>query len=192
MGEAALILQPYISIQEYLEGELRSEIRHDYLDGEVFAMAGASAVHEQVAMNLATDLHVFLEGKKCRVSKSDLKLKVQVNRKDAFYYPDIMVACRPTDNHLYYREHPSLLVEVLSEDDGRDLIHKFLVYQRIASLEEYIVLSQNPAAPKAYVHRRVNNWEQEVVELGGTLEIASLDFRVPIERIYRGIVTQQQ
>jgi Uma2 family endonuclease len=104
---------------------------------------------------------------------------------DAFFYPDIMVTCDPKDNHRYYREHPTVLIEILSEDAKRDLLEKFLIYSRIESLEEYIVLSQDPEDPKAYIHRRANNWEQEVVTQG-VLEIPSIQFSTPLERLYRG------
>ena len=181
----ALKLDPFITVEEYLEGELISEVRHEYVGGRVIAMAGASASHEEVGMALATELYSHLSGKKCRVSKSDLKLRIAVNREDAFYYPDIMVTCDPKDNHRYYREKPTVLIEILSEDRRRDLVDKYLIYRTIESLEEYIVLSQDPKKPAAYIHRRANGWEQEVVTQG-MLEIPSLQFSTPLERIYRG------
>lgn len=186
MGEPALKLHAFVSVPEYLEGELISEIRHEYVDGKVMAMAGASDVHEEIAADLFTDLRIHLEGKPCRAYKSDVKLRVQINRKDAFYYPDIMVACDPRDNHRYYREHPTVLIEILSEDEDRDLIHKYLIYRTINSLEEYIVLSQDPKNPKAYVHRRSQQWEQEIVEADGELKLESLGFSSPLQRLYRG------
>ena len=177
--------KPYISPLEYLEGELASEIRHEYAGGQVFAMAGASAQHEEIAMSLATRLYQHLEDKPCRAYKSDLKLRVQVNQMDTFYYPDIMVSCDPKDNHRYYRENPTVLIEILSEDEKRDLVDKFLIYSRIEGLEEYIVLSQDPQRPKAYIHRRANNWQQEVI-VEGNLEIPSIQFSTPLQHLYRG------
>jgi Uma2 family endonuclease len=181
----ALKLEPFITVEEYLEGELISEVRHEYVGGKVTAMAGASARHEEVGMALATELYSHLSGKKCRVSKSDLKLRMEVNHVDAFFYPDIMVTCDPEDKHRYYRERPTVLIEILSEDAKRDLMEKFLIYRTIESLEEYIVLSQDPKKPMAYIHRRANGWEQEVVTQG-LLEIPSLQFSTPLERLYRG------
>ncbi len=178
---------PFISVQDYLEGELQSEVRHDYFAGQVYAMAGASAAHEDIAMALASDLYVHLEGKPCRPYKGDLKLKLRVNNLDTFYYPDIMVACDPADNHRYYREKPTVLIEILSDDIERDLVQKYLLYRTISSLEEYIVLSQDPDQPRAYVYRRSNDWEQEIIEAGGTLEMRSLGFSQPIERAYRSV-----
>ncbi len=189
MGEASFNSPPYISVQEYLDVESLTDVRHTYFAGTVTAMAGASADHGEVAMNLATDLHSHLDGKPCRVYKGDLKLRLKVNTEDTFLYPDIMVACDPTDKERYYRERPKVLVEVLSEDVNQDLMVKFLMYKTIPSVEDYIVLSQDPTAPRAYIHRREQNWEQEVVELDGTLEIPSLGFSVPLKRLYRGLLT---
>ena len=84
-----------------------------------------------------------------------------------------------------------VLIEILSEDGKRDLVEKFLIYRSIDSLQEYIVLSQDPSEPKAYIHRRANNWEQEVI-VSGTLEIPSIGFSVPLERVYRGALELEQ
>ena len=191
MGLRAFREVPYITPQEYLEGELLSEVRHEYAGGQVFAMAGASANHEEIGADLFTDLRSHLEGKPCRAYKSDLKLRCKINHMENFFYPDLMVACDPKDNHRYYREKPMVLIEILSEDEKRDLVEKFLIYRSIESLQEYIVLSQDPSEPKAYIHRRANIWEQEVI-VTGMLEIPSIGFSVPLERVYRGAVELEQ
>ena len=191
MGLRAFRAEPYITPQDYLEGELLSEVRHEYAGGQVFAMAGASANHEEIGADLFTDLRNHLEGKPCRAYKSDLKLRCKINHIENFFYPDIMVACDPKDNHRYYREKPTVLIEILSEDEKRDLVEKFLIYRSIDSLQEYIVLSQDPSEPKAYIHRRANNWEQEVT-VSGMLEIPSIGFAIPLERVYRGAAELQQ
>jgi Uma2 family endonuclease len=140
MGEPAPVLDDHLTVEDYLEGEKLSEARHEYFDGRVTAMAGASEDHEQVAMNIAAALHRHFKGKPCRVFKDGMKLRLEVRKKDLFYYPDIMVTCDPKDDNPYFRRHPKLLVEVLSEDENKDLVEKFFAYQRIASLEEYLVI----------------------------------------------------
>jgi Uma2 family endonuclease len=187
MGAAALRLPNFITVQEYLDGELHSEVRHDYRDGKVYAMAGASREHERVSMNVATELSIHLDGKPCRPYKSDFKIRLRINDKDVFFYPDILVTCDPEDNHRYYSERPKVIIEVLFEDENRDLVEKFLFYQTIASLEEYIVLSQDPNAPLAHVFRRAHGWRHETVPADGVLEIPSLEFRVDLRRLYRGM-----
>ena len=150
---------PYVSVEDYLADELRSEVRHEYFDGIVTAMAGASDIHEIIAGNLFLALGNHLRGKPCRPFQSGMKLRLRVQKRDLFYYPDIMVACQPEDNARYFREQPALLGEVLSEDENKDLVEKYFAYQRIAALEEYIVLSQNPAQPEVQIFRRAENWE---------------------------------
>lgn len=150
---------PYISVEDYLAGELRSEVRHEYFDGMVTAMAGASDNHEIVATNFLVALHAHLRGKPCRVYKDGMKLRLRVMDSDLFYYPDVMVTCQPSDNDPYFRKQPLLLGEVLSGDENKDLVEKFLAYQRIETLEEYVVLSQNPEAPQVRIFRRESGWE---------------------------------
>jgi Uma2 family endonuclease len=188
MGQVTRHTTPFISVAEYLEGETLTDTRHEYFDGEVTAMAGASDWHERVSLDLATDLNVFLEGKPCKVFKGDLKLRLKINLADVFFYPDLMVTCDPADNHKYFREHPTVLIEILSEDTRKDLMEKYLIYQTISSLQEYIVLGQDPAEPIAYVHRRSTGWKQEIVREGDALTIPSLEFSMPLLRAYRGLL----
>ena len=154
---------PYVSVEDYLAGELRSEVRHEYFDGFVSEMAGASDWHEIVAGNLFAALHTHLRGKPCRPFQNGMKVRMRVRNRDLFYYPDIMVACQPDDRARYFREHPVLIGEVLSEDENKDLVEKYFAYQRIAALEEYIVLSQDPAKPEVHIFRRSENWEANEV-----------------------------
>ena len=151
---------PYVIVEDYLAGELRSEERHEYFDGFVTAMAGASDSHEIIVGNLFLALGNHLRGKPCRPFQSGMKLRLRVQNRDLFYYPDIMVACQPTDNARYFREQPVLLGEVLSEDENKDLVEKYFAYQRIAALDEYIVLSQNPAQPEVQIFRRSEGWDE--------------------------------
>ena len=150
---------PYLSVEDYLTGEASSEVRHEYFDGLVTAMAGASDIHEIIAGNFFLELGNHLRGKPCRPFQSGMKLRLRVQKRDLFYYPDIMVACLREDNARYFREQPLLLGEVLSEDENKDLVEKYFAYQRIAALEEYIVLSQNPQQPEVQIFRRAENWE---------------------------------
>ena len=150
---------PYVSVEDYLAGELRSEERHEYFDGIVTAMAGASDIHEIIAGNLFGALLNHLRGKPCRPFQSGMKLRLRVQNRDLFYYPDIMVTCQPTDNARYFREQPILLGEVLSGDENKDLVEKYFAYQRIASLEEYIILGQDRTRPEVRIFRRDDGWE---------------------------------
>lgn len=150
---------PYITEHEYLETEQHAEEKHEYYDGQVYAMAGASDGHELAAGNIFAALLTHLRGKGCRVFKSDMKLRVQFRGKRLFYYPDVMVACDPADSAPLYRERPILIVEVLSDDWKRDIVEKGAAYSGIASLEEYVVIDPRPEAAEVQISRRENGWE---------------------------------
>src|SRR5687767_11544927 len=119
-----------LSVAEYLKGEREAEERHEYIDGHVYAMAGASEQHEIVAGNLFATLHAHMRGKGCRVFKGDMKVRLQLNQADLFYYPDVMVVCDSADAHPLYKTSPRLIVEVMS-DYKADHVEKLFAYQQI-------------------------------------------------------------
>lgn len=177
---------PYISEEEYLDGEVRSEVRHEYYDGRVMAMAGASDSHELVSGNFFFHLTGHLRGKGCRVYKSDMKVRLFLRGKPLFYYPDVMVACDPNEPHPLYRERPRLIVEVLSDDENKDLVEKLLAYQRIESLEEYVVASPQADAPVVHIFRRAEGWEPGETHTGTEteFELRSIGLRLRVADLF--------
>lgn len=161
---------PYITEEEYLEGEQHAEEKHEYYDGQIYAMAGASDGHELVAGNIFAALHSQLRGKGCRVFKSDMKLRLQFRGKMLFYYPDVMVACDPADSEPLFRERPRLIIEVLSADWKRDIVEKAVAYSGIPALEEYVVIDPRPEAPEVQISRRENGWEPLEIAQGMAAE----------------------
>jgi len=122
-----------LSEQEYLRGELSSEIRHEYVDGGVFAMAGAGEAHNLIAGNVFARLREFVRGGPCRVFISDMKLHVRTWK--AYYYPDVMVTCDPADSQSHFKEQPVLVVEVLSPGtESTDRREKMLAYRTLSGL----------------------------------------------------------
>src|SRR3954462_6782651 len=107
---------PFITVDEYLEGEQHGEIRHEYFDGRVFAMAGGTEAHDLIAGNIFAALHAHLRGTGCKAFVFNTRVHLQVSARDLFYYPDVMVACGPTDNRRLFQDKPKLIVEVLSQD----------------------------------------------------------------------------
>lgn len=183
-AELAVEDRDFITVEEYLEAEKLSEVRHEYFDGEVRAMAGASDEHEAVALNLAAILHAHLQGKPCRVFKDGMKLRLQMIGRNLFYYPDVMVTCDPTDNPRYYRERPKLLIEVLSEDENKDLVEQYLAYQRIPSLEEYVVVSPRAAKPEVRIFRREEGWEPGETHHAGEFTLRSIGLTIKVNAVY--------
>ena len=180
----ALEKSQFISVEEYLEGEPLSEVRHEYIAGVVYAMAGTSDEHSFIVGNLHAALHSHLRGKSCRLFMLDAKVRLQAADDDIFYYPDLMVACDARDKDRFFKRFPRVLVEVLSKSTERiDRREKFLSYTQIETLEEYILVAQDKMEVTLY--RRVNQWHPEVLKTGAqSLPLASIDFSIPLAAIY--------
>src|SRR5713226_6327466 len=108
-----------ISVENYLEGELVSSIKHEYVDGRVYAMAGARIVHNDIAVNTITALRVRLRGGRCRPQNSDTKIRIRSQRRQRFYYPDASVVCRSNCHHDSFQDKPVVVAEVLSKSTRR-------------------------------------------------------------------------
>jgi len=131
----------YITPEEYLEMEENSDIKHEYIDGYIYAMAGANDPHVTIALNMAFVIRNHLRGSNCRVYMSDMKARIDsLNR---FYYPDVMVTCDPRDTQTpNHKSFPKLIIEVLSKStEGFDRGDKFADYQQLESLEEYVLVN---------------------------------------------------
>jgi Uma2 family endonuclease len=173
-----------VSVDEYLAGELKSDIRHEYIGGLVYAMAGTSSEHNIICQNLLIALRSHLRGQTCRVYIESVKLKLRMADEDIFYYPDLMVTCDPRDTERYFTRFPRVLIEVLSPDTERiDRREKFSSYTQIESLEEYILVAQDQ--PEVTVFRRAGSWRPEVAnQPGQQLRLESLDFTLLLSAIY--------
>jgi Uma2 family endonuclease len=173
-----------ISPEDYIRGELHSEVRHEYYAGRVEAMAGASTQHNQIAVNILVELGVHLRGKPCQPFASDMKVRIRAMSEDWFYYPDVMVNCDPTGQHQYFCETPSVIAEVLSEaTEEKDRREKFLAYSLLPSLHTYILAAQDRR--EITVHRRVNGeWSRVILNGAAVLTIPELDFTVSLDAIY--------
>jgi Uma2 family endonuclease len=177
---------PFMTEEEYLATEPDRLERHEYIDGQIRAMACSSERHEGVSGLLFVLIHMLLRGKPCRVFKGDMKLRVKqrtLAQKLIYYYPDIMVVCDPTDRDEHHVTKPKLIIEVLSTDKGRDLIEKAAVYQDIESLEEYFVISQNEQHPEVTVFRRRSGFEPEIF-VEGSFEMESIGLPLTVREIY--------
>lgn len=177
--------QRWISPEEYLEGELLTEVRHEYFAGDVEAMAGASVNHNFIAGNLFAALHAHFSGKRCFAFINDMKAHIQQRGDDWFYYPDVMVNCDPAGQQKYFCETPSVIVEVLSPDtEAKDRREKRLANEMIAALHTYILVAQDRR--EIFIFRRTpERWLREVLpDDGDTLRIPELEFALPLDAIY--------
>lgn len=177
----------FLSVEEYLSGEHLAEIRHEYVDGVVYAMAGTSDAHNTIALNFVANLHAHLRGGRCKIFASDVKARLILSDKEIFYYPDLMVTCDPRDTNAYFKDFPKVIIEVLSESTERiDRSEKFWNYTQIESLEEYVLASQDKI--EVTIFRRSTNWKPEVHRLPDQeLHLASLGFKIQLKAIYQGV-----
>lgn len=176
---------PRYTVAEYLALENDGEQRHEYIDGELFAMVGASRAHNLLATRLSARLVGHLDNTPCRVTQSDMK--VWLAAANCFYYPDLMVCCEPVEDEPdeYYETRPLLIVEIQSPSTAqRDASEKRLNYQTLASLREYLLLAQEQPAATLY-RRHDADWLRIELTAEDELELAGLDFRLPLRDLYR-------
>ncbi len=176
-----------LTVEEYLEGEQHNEIRHEFIAGVVYAMAGTSLDHNVIAGNILAALRPHLAGQRGRVFMSDVKVRLEIAGDDVFYYPDVMVGCDPRDTEKFYLRHPKVIVEVLSETTERtDRREKLLSYIRIESLEAYVMAAQDKA--EVTILQRSKNWQAEVLRgREQIIRIESIQFSLPISAVYEGV-----
>jgi Uma2 family endonuclease len=181
-----LAIASKISEEDYLAGERLAQIKHEYVAGEVFAMAGASKIHANITLNIAVALRSNLRGTPCRAYVSDMKVRVKTS--SAYYYPDVAVTCSPRDLAVdapaYYLEAPCLLAEVLSDSTARiDRREKLLAYQQLESLNDYLLIDQDKREVEHY-RRGADGWVRDILGPGDTLVLPALGLELSVDQIY--------
>lgn len=175
-----------LSVADYLQGELISEVKYEYINGEVYAMSGAKRAHNIISMNLSGLLFAHLRGTPCRVFNSDMKVRVQTAATDCFFYPDLHVTCSASDTEELFNSQPKLIVEVLSDATERyDRAEKFHHYRKLASLEEYVLIAQD--TPRVECYRRGDAWDLQIYQQGQQAVFQSLGFELAVADIYEGV-----
>lgn len=176
--------RPFLSVEDYLNGEPLSDVRHDYIHGDVYAMAGATANHNLISGNAFAALHAHLRGKPCRVFMADMKVRMLVQQRDVFYYPDVVVGCDERDTDPLFLRFPKLVIEVSSPSTERlDSHEKFFTYTTIPTLEEYVLIDQS--RPAVTLFRRSNGWKLELIEdPTAIVELHSVGLSLPLAQFY--------
>jgi Uma2 family endonuclease len=177
-----------ISVDDYLAGELISPIKHEYLGGFVYAMAGGRNAHNLIATNITVALGVRLRGRPCRPYNSDTKIRVRLPNQVRFYYPDVSVICRQNPQSDSYQDDPIAIFEVLSRGTQRiDEGEKKDAYLTIPSLCVYALVEQ--ATASVIVFRRTNEgFVREVYEgTSAKLPLGEIETELPLTEIYDGV-----
>lgn len=174
--------------EEYLELEKRSEVRHEFVDGEMHAMAGDKKQNNRIVRRLVRLLDQRAEEKNCDLFFTVVKMKVEENR---YRYPDVVVTCEE-DADEYLIQAPCTVFEVLSEStQTTDETEKLEEYLKIPSVQRYVLLRQDRAS--AYVYSREgDSWRFNLLDHTGEFDLPCLDLRVKLEDIYAGIVPLKQ
>ncbi len=171
-----------ISVEDYLEGELIAETKHELIDGAVYAMVGTSGNHQRIAINVLAEFRSHLKNLPCEPFGSDMKVRVGSN----FFYPDIIVDCHFDESEPYYTETPIIIVEVLSKTTRRnDKTVKLANYLKLPTLQEYVMIEQNYVDVE--VLRRSDGWVSKHYYLGDDVTFTAIDLTLPVEVIYQRV-----
>lgn len=184
-----MIVQPShsdISVTDYLTYERQSPIRHEYVDGQMYAMAGASDRHNRLALNLAARLNDWLDGGPCEAFISDMQVQVAPT---VYYYPDVVVTCDPLDNAPYMRSRPCLLIEVVSPSTARiDRHEKLTAYCRMPSVQEYVLVQQDRMLIEVYRRQPTGQWLHETYEQPeDVVPLTSVGLTIRVQEVYRNV-----
>lgn len=152
-----------IDADEYLRIEESASIRHEYVDGRMYALAGASDAHNQIVINIVAAARPQIRGTDCRIYANDMRLYVSSR---LYYYPDLMVVCDPSDNASMMRSRPCALLEVLSPStEIIDQREKVLAYKQIPTLKTYLIIHQSERFVE--FHSRIDGDIWQIVDLQG-------------------------
>jgi Uma2 family endonuclease len=176
--------------EEYFEWEAQQELRYEYFDGEVFAMAGGSLPHADIALNVASILREHLRGR-CKVRNSDAK--VGITETGPFTYPDVSVSCDERDRTAQeFTRYPCLIVEVLSPStEAYDRGGKFALYRRLESLQEYVLVGSETRTVEVFRRDQQGGWMFLPYGEGDEIELTSVGLTIPIAAIYEDVTLAQ-
>ena len=185
---SAALKMNLISVDDYLAGELVSPIKHEYLGGAVYAMAGARIAHNIIKGNVFASLHARLKGKSCQPYDSDNKVHVRLPKETRYYYPDVFVVWEPNPQSDSFHDRPVVIFEVLSKKTRRtDEREKRDAYLTLPSLMVYVLVEQETAAMVVY-RRTASAFERETYHgMDAILPLAEIDAELSFAEVYERV-----
>ncbi len=172
-----------LTINEYLRGEVDATVRHEYVAGQVFALAGGSVRHNRICTRAFVALEPLVAKQNCESYLADVKLRAG----DAVYYPDVMVVCDQSDDDPMVKSAPCLLIEVLSESTARtDRTEKLMAYQSILTLRNYLLVEQNTRRIQLY-RRNGLTWRHEIYSGDADIKLDCPNGVIALAQIYDGL-----
>jgi Uma2 family endonuclease len=178
----------YFTPEDYLELEQMSLIKHEYIQGQMVAMAGASKAHVIITGNLSALIINHLRGADCIAYATDMKVRLPAL--NLFYYPDLAVTCDERDHSSDqdFILYPKLIIEVLSDStEAFERGDKFADYKSIAELEEYVLVHQQQVLVERFLRRSDSLWIPYIYHPSDTVEFSSINFSCPISSLYENI-----
>ncbi len=183
-----------IGVSDYLAGEKTANRKHEYVAGNVYAMAGASNAHNRIASNVTGLLHSQLRGNPCDVFNSDTKVRIRARTGMRFFYPDAMVVCdaNPADDH--FQDHPVVIIEVISQSTRRiDMGEKKESYLQIPTLDTYILLEQSSAAAIVFQRDGFGQFQRKsYVGLEANVPLNSFNGELKLSEIYESVEFKEE
>jgi Uma2 family endonuclease len=179
--------QPDLTYDEYLIYEQASSTKHEFVNGQAFAIAEEEENHNLIVGNLVGCIRPHLSGTGFRLLALAMKLTI-ASANNATYYPDVMVVCDRTDSDAYVKQKPCLLIEVLSPSTALlDRREKLFNYQKLESLQEYVLVSQSEVKVELYRKDQDGDWLVQCWGMGDSLDLRSLDFAIGLSDIYEDV-----
>jgi Uma2 family endonuclease len=182
--------KPFITPEQYLEIERNAEYKSEYLNGEMFAMAGGSGPHNEIAVNITSQLHGQLRHRRCKVYDSDMQVQVSPTGLDT--YPDACVVCgeaRFLDERRQTLLNPTLIIEVLSPStEAYNRGRKFEHYKTIESLAQYLLVSSDHKYIDLFTRQPDGDWLLTSASApGDSLELSSIGCRLAVDDVYEQV-----
>jgi Uma2 family endonuclease len=186
---SALHKKPYLSEQAYLEFEELSDLKHEYVDGEVYAMQSSTESHNLIMGNIAFKLRLAARGSHYGVFFSAMKLRLDNGR--FYYYPDVMLVCDANDNQQFYKEQPCFIAEVLSLSTSKvDQREKWLNYQKLPSLRYYLLVDSTCMKVHYFVRDSAGDWYSAELEDEESIFVQCDEYqtRLTLRDIYEDVI----
>ena len=181
----------YVSAEEYLIAERAALEKHEYYQGEIFAMSGASRNHNEIHTNVLGELYSKLKGRGCKPYGSELRIHIPKNT--LYTYPDITIICGEmdlTDDQFDTATNPSIIIEILSKSTRNyDKGEKFTLYRDIESLQEYILVDSEKVHVEKHIRNTDNSWQlTDYRSLEDSITIPSVNVSLSLKDIYEGVI----
>ena len=187
-----VLAENLIPADDYLQGELISSLKHEFVAGHVYAMSGGNMAHQRIARNFARHAGNQLTGKPCEPTSSDFLVRVQLGSDEAMYYPDGMIICHPVADDEQFTKAPTVILEVLSPSTRRiDEAQKYRDYLTIPSLQTYI-LAETESPTLTLFRREGDSFKREIIcGLDKTLDLQEVELSIDFTDLFEDVQFDQ-